>query len=124
MPIDPYSPCPGGVDKKIKFCCSDLVGDLEQIDRLIEGDQIAAALEQTRRLSDKHPGKACLLATRTKLELASREYGAAAATNQTFLAAHPDNPLALGQAAVVDAVAGNIQEAAQRFDKAREQCGA
>jgi tetratricopeptide (TPR) repeat protein len=122
--IDPYSPCPGGLDKKIKFCCAELVGDLEQIDRLIEGDQIAAALEQTKRLCDKHPGKACLLATRTKLELASREYGAAAATNQAFLAAHPDNPLALGQAAVVDAIAGNIQEAAQRFDKAREQCGA
>jgi tetratricopeptide (TPR) repeat protein len=122
--IDPYSPCPGGGDKKIKFCCPDLVGDLEQIDRLIEGDQVAAALEQTKRLCDKHPGKACLLATRTKLELASREYGAAAATNQAFLAAHPDNPLALGQAAVVDAVAGNIQEAAQRFDRAREQCGA
>lgn len=124
MSIDPYSSCPGGVDKKIKFCCPDLVGDLEQIDRLIEGDQIAAALEQTKRLCDKHPGKACLLATRTKLELASREYGAAAATNQTFLATHPDNPLALGQAAVVDAVAGNIQEAAQQFDKAREKCGA
>lgn len=124
MSIDSYSPCPGGIDKKIKFCCSELVGDLEQIDRLIEGDQIAAALEQTKRLCDKYPGKACLLATRTKLELASREYGAAAATNQAFLAAHPDNPLALGQAAVVDAVAGNIQEAAQRFDKAREQCGA
>lgn len=123
MSIDPYSPCPGGLDKKIKFCCAELVGDLEQIDRLIEGDQIAAALEQTKRLCDKHPGKACLLATRTKLELASREYGAAAATNQAFLAAHPDNPLALGQAAVVDAIAGNIQEAAQRFDKAREQCG-
>ena len=124
MSIDPYSPCPGGVDKKIKFCCSDLVGDLEQIDRLIEGDQIAAALEQTKRLCDKHPGKACLLATRTKLELGSREYGAAAATNRAFLESYPDNPLALGQAAVVDAVAGNIQEAAQQFDRARETCGA
>ena len=29
MPIDPYSPCPGGTGKKIKFCCSELVGDLE-----------------------------------------------------------------------------------------------
>lgn len=124
MSIDPYSPCPGGVDKKIKFCCPDLVGDLEQIDRLIEGDQVAAALEQTKRLCDAHPGKACLLGTRTKLELASREYGAAAATNETFRTAHPDNPLALGQAAVIDAVAGNIQEAAQQFDKAREKCGA
>jgi len=122
VPIDPYSPCPGGCDKKIKFCCPELVGDLEQIDRLIEGDQIAAALEQTQRLAEKHPGKACLLATQTKLELAARKYGAAAATSATFLAAHPDNPLALGHAAVTDAVGGNIQEAAGRFDKAREAC--
>ncbi|MFM8705283.1 MAG: hypothetical protein ACKOHG_15725, partial [Planctomycetia bacterium] len=26
MPLDPYSPCPGGTGKKIKFCCSELVG--------------------------------------------------------------------------------------------------
>lgn len=122
MPIDPYSHCPGGIDKKIKFCCPELVGDLEQMDRLIEGDQIAAALEQTRRLAEKHPGKACLLATLTKLELASRNYGAAAAANRAFLEAHPGNPLALGQAAVIDAVAGNVQEAAGQFDKAREIC--
>ena len=123
MPIDTYSPCPGGTGKKIKFCCPELVGDLEQIDRLIEGDQIAAALEQTSRLAEKHPGKACLLATQTKLELASRKFTEAAATSATFLAAHPDNPLALGHAAVTEAVAGNIHEAAARFDKAREACG-
>ena len=27
MAIDTYAPCPGGTGKKIKFCCSDLVGD-------------------------------------------------------------------------------------------------
>ncbi len=124
MPIDPYSSCPGGSGKKIKFCCPELVGDLEQIDRLIEGDQIAAALEQTMRLAEKHPGKACLLATQTKLELASRKFTEAAATSRRFLEAHPDNPLALGHAAVTDAIAGNIQEAATRFDKAREASGA
>jgi tetratricopeptide (TPR) repeat protein len=123
VPIDPYSHCPGGIDKKIKFCCPELVGDIEQIDRLIEGDQVAAALEQTRRLAEKHPGKACLLATLTKLELASRNYGGAAAANRAFLESHPGNPLALGQAAVIDAVAGNVQEAAGKFDKAREECG-
>jgi tetratricopeptide (TPR) repeat protein len=100
------------------------VGDLEQIDRLIEGDQIAAALEQTARLAEKHPGKACLMATQTKLELASRKFAEAAATSRKFLEAHPDNPLALGHAAVTDAVAGNVQEAATRFDKAREMSGA
>ena len=124
MPIDPYSPCPGGLDKKLKFCCPELTGELEQIDRLIEGDQIAAALEQTQRLAAKHPGKACLMATQTKLELATRKFNEAAITSRRFLEAFPDNPLALGHAAVTDAVAGNIQESAARFDKAREACGA
>ena len=39
MPIDPYSSCPGGTGKKIKFCCADLVGDLEQLEKLTEGEQ-------------------------------------------------------------------------------------
>ena len=58
MPVDPYAACPGGTCKKVKFCCPDLVGDLEQLDRLIEGDQISAALEQVKRLSEKHPRRA------------------------------------------------------------------
>jgi hypothetical protein len=52
MSIDPYASCPGGTGKKVKFCCPDLVGDLEQLDRLIEGDQISAALEQVKRLAE------------------------------------------------------------------------
>ena len=119
MAIDTYAPCPGGTGKKIKFCCSDLVGDLEQIDKLIEGDQITAALEQVKRLDEKQPGRACLLATRTKLELATKQFAAAAEMSRRFLEAFPDNPLALGQAAITDALAGRIQEAAARFDKAR-----
>ena len=120
MSFDPYSACPGGTGKKIKFCCSELLGDLEQIDRLIEGDQISAALEQVERLSERHPGRACLMATRTKLELASKKFAAAAATSRAFLEAFPGNPLALGHAAVTEAIAGRIQEAAALFDKSRD----
>jgi len=120
MPLDPYSPCPGGTGKKIKFCCHELLGDLEQLDRLVEGEQIQAALEQVVRLSDKHPGKACLLATRTKLELAAKKFNDAAVTSRAFLDAYPDNPLALGHAAVTAALNDNMQEAASLFDRARE----
>jgi tetratricopeptide (TPR) repeat protein len=119
MAIDTYAPCPGGTGKKIKFCCADLVGDLEQLDRLVEGDQVSAALDQVRRLEEKHPRRACLMATRTKLELASKRYDEAAATSRAFLEAFPDNPLALGHAAITDALAGRTQEAAAAFDKAR-----
>lgn len=103
MPLDPYSLCPGGTGKKIKFCCHELLGDLEQLDRLVEGEQIEAVLEQVTRLSEKHPGKACLLATQTKLELAAKKFNDAAVTSRAFLEAYPDNPLALGHAAVAAA---------------------
>ena len=120
MSIDPYAACPGGKDKKIKFCCADLVGELEQLDKLIEGEQYSAALEKATRLDAAHPGRACLLATKTKLQLSSRGFDQAMATNQAFLAAFPDNPLALGQSAICAALADNMQEAAAAFDAARE----
>ncbi len=120
MAIDTYAPCPGGTGKKIKFCCSDLVGDIEQLDRLIEGDQISAALDHVKRLQEKHPGRACLMASRVKLELATKHYAEGAAASREFLEAFPENPLALAQAAMSEAIAGRIQEAATLFDKARE----
>jgi hypothetical protein len=120
MSIDTYAACPGGTGKKIKFCCSDLVGDLEQLETLIEGDQTSAALDQVRRLTAKHPGRACLLATRTKLELATKQFGAAADTARGFLEACPGNPLALGQSAVTEVVAGRVQESATLFDRCRD----
>ncbi len=123
MAIDTYAPCPGGTGKKIKFCCADLVGDLEQLDTLIEGDQISAALDQVKRLEAKTPGRACLMATRTKLELAAKQYAEAATSSQAFLDAFPANPLALGQSAITDAIAGRMQEAAAAFDKSREAAG-
>ena len=119
MALDTYAPCPGGTGKKIKFCCPELVGDLEQLERLVAGDQISAALDQVKRLAEKHPGRACLMATRTKLELSTKQFAEAAASSQAFLAAHPENPLALGQAAISDAIAGRMLEAAALFDKAR-----
>ena len=120
MSIDPYAACPGGKDKKIKFCCSDLVGELEQLDRLIEGEQYSAALERANRLDAAHPGRACVLAAKTKLQLSSRRFEEAEATNQAFLAAFPENPLALAQSAICAALAGNLHEAAVAFDAARE----
>ncbi len=123
MPIDPYAACPGGTGKKIKFCCQDLVGELEQLERLLEGEQVSAALEQVERQLAKTPGRACLLATRTKLQLATRKFAEAAAGSAEFLAAFPENPLALGQASIAEAITGHGQEAAALFDRAREAAG-
>ena len=120
MTIDTYAACPGGTGKKIKFCCSDLVGDLDQLDTLVAGDQTSVALDQVCRLAEKHPGRACLMSLQAKLELSTRQFGAAATTTQRFLDVCPDNPLALGQSAITEVVAGRFQEAAALFDRCRE----
>jgi len=124
MPLDPYSPCPGGTGKKLKFCCSELIGDLEQLDRLTSGEQYAAGLEEVERLIKRYPGRACLMAYRTRLQLANKKFAEAAAGSKEFLEACPDNPVALGQAAVTEAMVGRVQEAMALLDKARAQAGA
>ena len=65
MPIDAYSPCPCGTGKKIKFCCKDLLTDLQKIERMLEGEQYMACLAHIERLEHSHPDRACLLATKT-----------------------------------------------------------
>ena len=68
MPIDPYSPCPGGTGKKIKFCCSDLHAELDKIQRMLEGEQRAACLEHIERSKANTPDRACLLSIKAMLE--------------------------------------------------------
>jgi len=43
--------------KKIKFCCSDLVSELDKIQRMIEGDQRVACLDYITKLEGKHPSE-------------------------------------------------------------------
>ena len=68
MAVDPYAPCPCGSGKKVKFCCSDLVGDIEKIHRMIEGDQPRAALRHAEQTLAKHPGRASVLDLKATLE--------------------------------------------------------
>ena len=94
MAVDPYAPCPCGSGKKVKFCCSDLVGDIEKIHRMIEGDQPRAALRHAEQTLAKHPGRASLLDLKATLELALGETDAARATIDEFLKVDPQNPSA------------------------------
>jgi hypothetical protein len=107
MAVDPYAPCPCGSGKKVKFCCSDLVGDIEKIHRMIEGDQPRAALLHAEQTLAKHPRRASLLDLKASLELALGEMEAARATTAEFLKADPQNPSAYAcQAMLLASVEG------------------
>jgi hypothetical protein len=94
MSIDPYALCPCGSGKKLKFCCSDSIADIERIHRMIEGDQPRAALRHAEQALAKHPGRASLLDLKSALEISLGELEAARATVDEFLAKHGDSATA------------------------------
>lgn len=104
MPIGPYSPCPGGTGNKIKFCCPDLLGDLQKIHRMLEGEQYQACLRHIEHLETSNPDRACLLAMKTLLLRILGRTEEGEATAATFLAKHPKNPVAMGECALVAAM--------------------
>jgi|GEM_PF-978603 len=101
MPMDAYSPCPGGSGKKIKFCCPDLLADHQKIERMLSGKQFQAALNHVERLEEKHPGRACLLAHRCLLLYLLDRTDELEAAAATFLQKHPANPIALAETAII-----------------------
>jgi len=103
MPIDAYSLCPGGTGKKIKFCCEDSVGDLQKIDRMLEGEQFLAALKHIEGLMEKTPDRACLLSLQTMLLRATEQHEAAKQSAALFLEKHPENVMALAESAIIAA---------------------
>lgn len=94
MANDPYSSCPCGSGKKLKFCCGEILPDLQRAFRLRE-NQPEAAVKLFRDLLRKHPDKDVIL---RELTLTLNELGLAAEARQevaNFLKAHPDHPTAL-----------------------------
>jgi Flp pilus assembly protein TadD len=128
MAVDPYAPCPCGSGKKLKFCCSDLAGDIEKISKLVESDQPHAALKHVEKLLTKEPDRPSLLDMRAMLELALHEHEAAEKTIEHFLKVSPENASAHAQAAMLAADRGDtvtavdkLQDALVRTDNALPQ---
>jgi hypothetical protein len=105
MTIDAYTPCPGGTGKKIKFCCSDFVSELEKIDRMIEGEQYLACLQHIEHLYEQpaNRDRQCLLAYQALLLRRTDQLEAAQAHAAAFLQKYPTNQIALAESALLAA---------------------
>ncbi|MCC6494562.1 MAG: SEC-C domain-containing protein [Pirellulales bacterium] len=121
MAVDPYAPCPCGSGKKLKFCCSDLVADIEKISKLVAGDQPHAALKHVAHLLEKEPNRTSLLDMRAMLELSVDEMDAAEKTIRHFLQIDPENPSAHAQAAVLAAMRDEVEQAVAKLQDALER---
>ena len=111
MPLDSYSPCPGGRDKKIKFCCPDLLKELQQLESLMQAGQTAAAFSLIEKLEKDHPDCACLKTAKCRLLRMTDRWGEFLAVARGFAESEPDNIQAISEYILGLSAAGESSEA-------------
>ena len=111
--LDQYSLCPCGNGKKIKFCkCSEHLAEMQEIHRMIVGEQNVAALDRINVLLKTMPSEPWLLAMKCDLLLQLRELEPLEETSAKFIRLQPDNPLAKLYRSLVAIIRGNTEDAA------------
>lgn len=122
MTVNQYSICPGGTEKKLKFCCPDLVHELDALQTMLNGEQLQGCLSKLESLSAKTPGRACLLTLKASLQLELEQWDAARQTVQEFVQVHPKNPVAMALWTQVVARTKGVVPAVQRLQQALKLC--
>lgn len=115
---DLYAKCPCGSGKKIKFCCKDIIADIELIERMLKGDQRTAALDKIEKLLEKHPQRPALLSMRARVYLEMQKLDEARPAIDELLAVEPENPSALAMKATVTSVDGDMTASLRLLHKA------
>ena len=111
MTIDTNSFCPGGTGKKIKHCeCRDIAGELEKIDKALEGGQRVAALDRINRVLATKANRPCLLALKAGTLMQMNELQAFEDTVTTFVKVAPQNRKAHCFASILESRKRNLRE--------------
>ena len=122
MPFDPYSLCPGGREKKIRFCCPDMVKEIDQIERLLESKQIGSCLTFIENLEKTHPDCACLNAAKLTIFRSESRWADALALAMQFAEKEPENAVAASEYALALAAHGNFRQAVDILIDGFERC--
>ncbi len=91
MANDPYAMCPCGSGKKLKFCCGEILPDLQRAFRLRD-NQPEAAVRIFSDLLKKHPDKDIVVRELTSTLYQTGAVAEARAVAGDFLKKHPDHP--------------------------------
>ncbi len=122
MAIDAYSLCPGGTGKKTKFCCPDLLSELEKIHRMIEGEQFLACIQHIDQLEQKGQRRACLMAIKSDLLRVTNQFDQAPAYAADFVARFPQSSSAWSESALLTAVSEGGQAGMVKLQRAIALC--
>jgi len=122
MSLDPYSLCPCGSGKKLKFCCQPVAGEMEKIERMQQGNQMRLALQTLDSLEKKHPDTPWIVTSRAEILLQDGLADEATETLEEFVEQHPDHRYALGLLAVASFAADGFELAKPAIHRAFQRC--
>ncbi|HEY1064680.1 MAG TPA: hypothetical protein VGE52_01160 [Pirellulales bacterium] len=120
MTADPYSLCPHGTGKKLKFCCGDIEPDREKLEKLLQAGQAGAVAQHIERVDPKFADRTCWLADKARAQLMIGQEGAAHATVEKILALEPKSHEGWALKAILDAGSGDSVGAAESLQNALE----
>jgi hypothetical protein len=106
MTLDPYSLCPGGREKKIRFCCPEMIKEIGQIEQMLETNQNSACLAFIETLEKDHPNCACLTEAKLSVYRKENKWEEILQLAKNFYEHEPENPIATAEYALALAITG------------------
>ena len=110
MPLDSHSLCPCGSGKEIRFCCSDMLKDYQQLESQLSGGQFAAALSTIEGLEKDHPNNAALISAKCLIYRETGRFDEFIAEAESFYAANPGKLKAIAEYVIARTIGGKTAE--------------
>ncbi|MFK7820405.1 MAG: hypothetical protein AB8G99_16915 [Planctomycetaceae bacterium] len=119
MSYDPYAECPCGSGKKVKFCCQDVIPDMQKVARLRE-NQPTRALQILEDLEDGHPTNLWVTSSHARLLMEHGAYAEAKGRCERYLSDTDDskNPELTAILALASFVADGFETAKRSIHRA------
>ena len=111
MPLDSHSLCPCGSGKEIRFCCSEMLKDFQQLETMLSNGQFSASLAMIEKLEEKHPNNAALMAAKCLIFRETGRFEEFFAAAGQFYGAYPQNVKAIAENTFARTLAGENAEA-------------
>lgn len=111
MPLDSHSLCPCGSGKEIRFCCSDMLKEYQQLETVLSGGQFAAALSMIEKLEKDHPNNAALISAKCLILRETGRFDEFIAEAESFYRENPDKLKAIAEFVIARTIGGRTDEA-------------
>ena len=127
MAINYNDLCPGGTGKKIRDCGCGNLDDYQTVQKMLEGYQLAAALNYINAALDKNPNRPCMLIAKCDAlflkHLKETKDGKESPLDlwrqavEDFYSKFPENPLALGWKSFACALENDVESSFDYLEK-------